>query len=236
MADPLTGPSPSRPGRADPLTGPPPSRPMPADPLTGPPPSRSIPGDPLTGPPPSRSEPGHYLAEPDPLTGPGPRVSPPDYRSGPPDQRGRPADYPSREYPPGPAEPRPGYLADLPPGEPDPARYDADYDRAQYAGSRPGARNPDHSASRPYSHGAGHAARHGGEVPDGPYLADPGPMDYQDEAPPAHYPAGTAPRHSDVDEPSAADYPAHYGTAVTDDAEHRPPPDSFPYGRPPRGH
>ena len=237
--DPLTGPPPSRPMSADPLTGPPPlppSRPMPADPLTGPPPSRPMSADPLTGPPPSRSEPGDYLAGPDPLTGPGPRVSPPDYRSGPPDHRGRPADYPSREYPLGPAEPRPEYLADLPPGEPDPARYDTDYDRAQYAASRPGARNPDHSASRPYSHGTGHAARHGGEVPDGSYLADPGPMDYQGEAPPAHYPAGTPPRHSDVDEPSAADYPAHYGTAVTDDAEHGPPPDSFPYGRPPRGH
>jgi hypothetical protein len=233
-ADPLTGPPPSRPRSADPLTGPPP--PMPADPLTGPPPSRPMPADPLTGPPPSRPEPGTYLAGPDPLTGPGPRVSSPDYRSGPPDHRGRPGDHPSREYP---AEPRPEYLADLPPGEPDPAGvapYDADYDRAQYSGSGPGARNPGHSASRPYSHPTGRTARHGGEVPDGPYLADPGPMDYQGEAPPAHYAAGTAPRHSDVDEPSAADYPAHYGTAVTDDAEHGPPPDSFPYGRPPRGH
>jgi hypothetical protein len=81
----------------------------------------------------------------------------------------------------------------------------ADYGSALYAGGRLGARNPG------------------------------GPVDYQGEAPPAHYAPGTpSPDPSDADEPSADDYPAHYGTAVTDDIEHGPPPDSFPYGRPPR--
>jgi hypothetical protein len=234
MADPLSGPPP-RPVAADPLTGPPPSRSGPPDPLTGPPPSRPRPADPRGGPAQQRPEPGHYLAGPDPLTGPDPRVGPPGYLPGPPDHRGPPADYPPREYPAAPSEPRPEYLADLPSGEPDPLDP-AGYDNARYAGSHSGARNPGHSASRPYSHGTGGAARHAGEVPDGPYLAGAAPMDYQAEAPPPHYQAGTAPRHSDADEPSAADYQDHYGTAVTDDVDHGPPPDSFPYGRPPRGH
>jgi hypothetical protein len=76
--------------------------------------------------------------------------------------------------------------------------------------------------------------RRPGGLADEPYLGGTGPMDFQAEPPPAHYPPGSsAPGHDGAPRRSTADYPAHYGAAVTDDIAASPPPESFPYGQPP---
>lgn len=223
-----TGPADYLNGPADSLTRPPDPLAAPPDYLTRPPDSLTRPPDPLdplaappdylTDPPERRPGPSHRAPPPDSFTRPpDPLAEPPDYLAGPtehltgpPSHRNTPPDYPrSQDYLSGPTD----YPAGPPRRRteyqadlPSPGQADpADYGSASYAGSRQGTRNPG------------------------------GPIDYQDEAPAAHYaPRTGVPGHGDADEPSAADYPAHYGTADTDETEDGPPPDSFPYGRPPR--
>jgi hypothetical protein len=67
-----------------------------------------------------------------------------------------------------------------------------------------------------------------------PYLDDAGRMDYRDAPDPAYYPLGSsAPTGDDPRGRTEADYPAHYGTAVTDDNVPGLPEESFPYDRRP---
>jgi hypothetical protein len=113
---------------------------------------------------------------------------------------------------------------------------------SDYPGSGPGISR--HSSGAP-RHGSGtgtggdhagsstgsgrHPASHGGD----PYPGVTGPMDYQD-APASYYQPGSSdPGDGDAPGRSEADYPAHYGSAVSDDTGQSPPPESFPYGRPP---
>jgi hypothetical protein len=96
---------------------------------------------------------------------------------------------------------------------------------ASYPGASTGGPNPRGTTS---------PGRRPGGLADEPYLGGTGPMDFQAEPPPAHYPPGSsAPGHGDTPGRSTADYPAHYGAAVTDDIAASPPPESFPYGQPP---
>jgi hypothetical protein len=191
-------------------------RPGPAEYLTGPPPDqRPGPADYLTGPPPDQ------------------RPGPADYPAGPPDQRPGPADYPA-----GPS----GYPA----GAPGSGGQGPDY---LAGGSYPGAGD-----SGTYPRSTGHQATYQGEPASDPYLVGTGPMDYQEEAPVSQYPGGSAPPRSgrrsaprsaprsgarqapqgDPLGPSTADYPVHYGAALTDDMADEPPVESFPY-QPRRG-
>ena len=252
-----------RPRPADYLTGPPPDeRPRPpADYLTGPPPDeRPAPGGYRTGPSPEQqARPADYLTGPMPdqqaapadyLTGPMPDERPPGYLTGhPPGQQAPPADYPNGPsgYPPGPSQERTEYLADLP-GAPNAgqAGYGGDFHPGRgQARSYPGAGD-----SGAYPQDTGRQAAYQGGPANDPYLAATGSMDYQGAAPGSHYPPGSsaprstprsarrsAPRSSgqqDALGPTTADYPVHYGTAVTDDMGDEPPVESFPY-QPRRG-
>ena len=218
--------------------------------LAAPPDHRAVPPEYQAGPPDHRAVPPGYRTElPDHLrTGPTQyRAGSADYLAGPPDQTGT-REYPApppdhRTGPPGyqagPPEyqavtprPRTEYVADLPPagGGADPAGYSS----ALYVGSRrPDASNPDTSGNAAYPHDTGGQVRYQREPADDLYRGA-GPLDYHGEPSMPHYPPGTsAPTRSDALGRSAADYPAHYGTAVADDIGHEPPQDSFPYGRPP---
>jgi hypothetical protein len=262
-ADYLTGPPPDDRPRppADYLTGPPPDeRPAPGGYRSGPAPEQHAgPADYLTGPMPDhQAGPADYVASPPPerhqpadyLTGPMPDERPPDYLTGPPPgQQAPPADYPSgpSSYPPGPPQQRTEYLTDLP-GAPNTghAGYGGDFHPgAGQAGSYPGAGD-----SGAYPQGTGRQGAYQGGPASDPYLATTGSMDYQGEPPVSHYQRGSsaprsaprsarrsAPRsasHEDSLGPTTADYPVHYGTAVTDDMGDEPPVESFPY-QPRRG-
>jgi hypothetical protein len=174
------------------------------------------------GQPDLQAEPVDYLAGPREY-----RAGPPQYQAGPPEYQAGPPEYQA-----GPPRPRTEYLADLPPagGGADAAGYGS----ALYAGSRrPDAPDPDTSGTAAYPHDTGGQVRYQRESADDLYRGT-GSLDYRGEPPMPHYPPGTsAPSRSDALGRSAADYPAHYGTAVTDDIGHEPPQDSFPYGRPP---
>jgi hypothetical protein len=251
----LTGPPPDRrpgPPPDDPLTGPPPDDPLtgprrgrragPAghraasapDYLTGPPPEPlsgsadrpAAPPDYLTGPPDrlgglpdyQTGSPDYQAGPPDYLTGP-----PPDYRAGPPDHLSGPADHPT-----GPPERRTEYLADLPGSG---AANPAGYGDARYPGGS-GASYPGPGGTAAYPHDTGRQARYPDELANDPYLGSTGPMDYPGEPSMPHYQPGTsAPAHDDALGRSTADYPAHYGTAVTDDISHEPALESPPHGR-----
>ena len=193
----------------------------------------------LAAPPPEQPRPTEYLTEP------------------PPDQRPRPADYlpePSG-YPAGPPQQGTGYLADLPAApNAERAGYGADF----HAGASPGSSYPGAGDSGAYPRGTGYQGSYPGEPASDPYLTGTGPMDYQGEAPVSHYPgASSAPRsdarsdarsnprsaprsgpgsaaEGDAVGPSTADYPVHYGAALTDDMADEPPLESFPY-QPRRG-
>jgi len=229
---------------ADYLTGPPPEeRPRPpADYLTGPPPDRQArPADYPTGPPPDRqARPADYL------TGPMPDARPQsaDYLPAPPERQMPPADYlpapPERQMPPADYLPGPSGYPSGPPGQ-----------RAGYPADLPAAPNyPGAGDSGAYPQDTGRQAPYQDEPASDPYLAATGSMDYQGRAPVSHYPPGSsaprsasrsprrpAPRsagHEDALGPTTADYPVHYGTAVTDDIGDEPPVESFPY-QPRRG-
>ena len=218
-------PAPYQNGAPEYLAAPPPEQPRPTEYLTEPPPGqRPRPADYPAAPPPEQPRPADYLSEP------------------PPDQRPRPADYltgPSG-YPAGPNAERAGYGADF------------------HAGASPGSSYPGAGDSGAYPRGTGHQGSYPGEPASDPYLTGTGPMDYQGEAPVSHYPGvGSAPRsdarsdprsnprsaprsrpgsaaQGDALGPSTADYPVHYGAALTDDMADEPPLESFPY-QPRRG-
>jgi hypothetical protein len=253
----LPAPPPEQPRPTEYLTEPPPDqRPRPADYLTGPPPDQGPrPTEYLSEPPPDqRPRPADYLTGPPPDQGPRPT----EYLSEPPpDQRPRPADYltgPSG-YPAGPPQQGTGYLADLPAApNAERAGYGADF----HAGAGPGSSYPGAGDGGTYPRDTGHQGSYPGEPASDPYLTGTGPMDYQGEAPVSHYPgASSAPRSShrsdarsnrrsaprsgpgsapqgDALGPSTADYPVHYGAALTDDMADEPPLESFPY-QPRRG-
>jgi hypothetical protein len=230
-ADYLTGPPPdTRPAPGEYLTGPPPASPArPADYLPGPPSGERPrpPADYLTGPPPDqRARPADYLTGPMPDA----RPQPPDYLPAPPEQQTPPAGYPSGPsgYPSTPPDQRTEYLTD-PPGAPN------------YPGAGDGGAYPQYT---------GRQAPYQGEPASDPYLAATGSMDYQGPPPVSNYPhRSSAPRsasrsarrpaprsagHEDALGPTTADYPVHYGTAVTDDMSDEPPVESLPY-QPRRG-
>jgi hypothetical protein len=243
---PAAPPAPYQNGAPEYLAAPSPEQqPRPTEYLPGPPPDqRPRPADYLTGPPPDQ------------------RPRPADYLTGPPpDQRPRSADYltgPSG-YPAGPPQQGTEYLADLPAApNPEPAGYGTGF----HAGGNPGDSYPGAGDSGTYPRGTGHQVSYPGEPASDPYLADSGPMDYQGEAPVSHYPdVSSAPRSNprsnprpnprsnprsapgsgpgsaaqgDALGPSTADYPVHYGAALTDDIADEPPVESFPY-QPRRG-
>jgi hypothetical protein len=216
--------------------------------LAGSPADRAPSPDYLSGPPGHRAAPSpDYLADPPeqrPAAAPGYLAEPPGHRA---DPHGYPADppgYPAErpEYladPPanyltGPAsyreeQPpgyRPEYLADLPDAS---AIGPAGYGDVLRPGGGPGAWSPgaDRSANP-------HDRRGPADYPQDPYPAGPGPVDYRDESSAPYYHSGSS-AHGEGDAPdrSAADYPAHYASTVTDDDPLGPSPDSFPYGRPP---
>jgi hypothetical protein len=244
VPDTPAAPAPYQNGAPDYLAAPPPEQPRPTEYLTEPPPDqRTRPADYLTGPPPGQ----------------GPR--PADYLTGPPpDQGPRPADYLTGPpgYPAGPPQGT-GYLADLPPApNAERAGYGADF----HAGTGPGSSYPGAGDSGAYPRDTDHQGSYPGEPASDPYLTGTGPMDYQGEAPVSHYPdASSAPRsghrsgprsdarsnrrsaprsgpgsapQGDALGPSTADYPVHYGAALTDDMADEPPLESFPY-QPRRG-
>jgi hypothetical protein len=179
-----------------------------------------VPEPPRTGPTPYQTGAREYLAEPQP------------------DQRTRPAEYPTgpSDYPAGPPEQRTEYLADLP-AAPNaaPAGYGGDF----HAGGSPAGSYPAAGDSGAYPRDTGRQAAYPGESPGDPYLGGTGPPDYQGEPPVSHYPRGSsapssapgAASRGDALGPSTADYPAHYGAAVTDDMGDEPPVESFPYQR-----
>jgi hypothetical protein len=201
----------------------------------GPPDHRAGPADFQAGPPDHRTGPPGYQAAP-PEYGAGPadfqpgprdhRAGPADYQPGPPDHRAGPPDRHAVS-----PRPRGEYLADLAPAadSADPA----DYGSAIYVGGRrPGAPDLDTSGNAAYPHDTGGQVNYRRE-PAGDLYPGADPLDYHGEPSMPHYPPGTsAPTRSDGLGRSPADYPANYGTAVTDDIGHEPRQDSFPYGRP----
>ncbi len=213
----------------------------------------AVPPDPRSGPagypaepPPERRGPGpDYLA--DPL---GPRGVPEapsrtgtaPYQAGareylaepPPDRRTRPTEYLTgpADYPAGPPEQHTEYLADLPAApNTDGAGYGSDF----HAGGSASGSYPAPGDSGTYPQGTGQHAAYPGESAADPYLHGTGPADYQGEPPVSHYPRGSSAPSSatrgDALGPSTADYPAHYGAALTDEMSDEPPVDSFPYQR-----
>jgi len=224
----LAAPSPGqRPRPADYLNGPPPEQqPRPADYLNGPPPEQQP--DYLNGPPPEQ--------QPDYLNGPS------GYQSAGPPQQG--TEYPAN-LPAAPNAESAGYGADFHAG----GSPGGSYPGAGDSGSYPGAGD-----SGAYPRGTGHQDWNPGEQASDPYLPGGGPMDYQGETPVSHYPGvssvprsnprsspRSAPRsgpgsaaQGDPLGPSTADYPVHYGAALTDDMADEPPLETFPY-QPRRG-
>jgi len=182
-----------------------------------------------------------YLGEP--ARQGGPRTSPPGYLPDLPDLPGRPAAAPdpgirlpdyltgSFDYHAAPPDHRTEYLADVPgymADVPGPAQMPDGYGDAFHTGSRSAAYQDRGEAHSP----AGGAAGYLGD----PYLARTGPMDYRGEPSASHYPSEPSlAGHGDPPARSAADYPAYYGSTVTDDIADEPSGDSFPYGRPPVG-
>jgi len=121
---------------------------------------------------------------------------------------------------------RPEYRADLPGAS---AIGPPGYEDALRQGAGPGAWNPGADRSS-YPRDRRGPAVH----PEGPYPDRSGPVDYRGESPAGHYqPGSSAPGDDDALSRTAADYPAHYASTVTDDDPLGPSPDSFPYGRPP---
>ena len=237
-----------RPRPADYRNGPPPAQQaQPADYRNGPPPAQQAqPANYLTGPPPGRpGEPADYLSGPSPDQ----RPQPADYLTGPPPgQQARQGEYPSGPgYPSAPPEQRTEYLADLP-GAPNagPAGYGGDFQPGGgQAGTYPGI-----GESGSYPQSAGRQSAYQGEQGSDQYRAATASMDYQGAPPASDYPRGSSrprsaprsarrqaprsPRQEDALGPTTADYPVHYGTAVTDDMGDEPPQESFPY-QPRRG-
>jgi len=167
-----------------------------------------------------------------------PDVSYPGHRSEAWNPEARPEPYPGRpdtSYPGASIETSyPGRSDASYPG----ARPDASYPGARpdvsYPGGRSDASYPGASTGEPHLRGTTSPDLRPGGPADDPYLAGTGPMAFPAEPPSAHYPAGTAaPGHDGAPDRSAADYPAHYGAAVSDDIAPSPPPESFPYGPPP---
>jgi hypothetical protein len=248
-----SGPAPYLAGPADHLAGPPDqtgAREYPAPPpdrLAAPPPDRlaAPPPDRLAAPPPDRraapprdrrSVPPRDRRAALPPDGPAEppeyQPGPPEYAAGPPDRQARPPEYRagSAEYPPPAPRPRTEHLADLPPaadGEP------AGYSSAIYVGSRRrDASDPGIRGDVAYPHDTGGQVSYQPEPASDLYQGT-GPLDYPGEPSMPHYPPGTsAPSRGDALGRSPADYPAHYGTAVTDDIGHEPRQDSLRYGRP----
>jgi hypothetical protein len=236
------------------LAGPPSDRTPPPDYLAGPPGDRGPSPDYLAGPPGRRAaDSPDYLADPPQHRAPADYPADPpqhrapasaDYLASPPEHRA-PADYPAdppqhRADPPGYPADRPDYLAD-PPGNyltgpanypQDPPGYRPEYlaDLADPSALRPGgpgAWNPGPDRS-PYPPDRRGPADH----PQDPYQA--GQADYRGESPTSHYqPGSSASGDGYAPGRSAADYPAHYASTVTDDDPLGPSPDSFPYARPP---
>lgn len=224
----LTGPPPAprtAPPPPDPLTGPPP------DPLTGPRPdplTDPLP-DPLTGPPPERrarprerrapSAPDYLTGPPpDPLSGPvDRRTGPPAYRADPPERRTGPPDYQSGSH---------DYLTGPPAGYGESGYGDARYPDGS------GESYPGPGSTARYPQDTGSHGRYQDELANEPYLGSTGPMDYPGEPSMPHYDPGTsAPGHGDALDRSTADYPAHYGAAVTGDMSDEPALESPPHGR-----
>jgi hypothetical protein len=194
----------------------------PPDRRADPPDHRSGPTDHLAGSPSHQAGPTDHLAGP-----PSHRARPPEYQPGPPEYRAGSAEYQAAAAP----RPRNESLADPPPaaGAADPAGYAS----AIYVGGRrPDAPDPDTGGTTAYPHDTGGQVNYRRE-PAGDLYRGTGPLDYHGEPSMPHYPPETsAPSHSDALGGSPADYPAHYGTAVTDDIGHEPRRDSFPHGRP----
>jgi hypothetical protein len=215
-----------RPGPPGHRAGPPQYRPEPRDHRAEPPDYLAAPPDQAgtrdyLGPPPGRrADPPDHLAGPTDLAGSTERLAgPPSHRAGPPEYQ---AAVPPR--------PRTGQLADLPPAADgtDPAGYGSTI----YVDSRrPDAADPDASGTAAYPQDTGGQVNYRRE-PAGDLYRGTGPLDYHGEPSMPHYPTGTpAPSRSDAAGRSPADYPAHYGAAVTDDIGHEPRPDSFSHGR-----
>jgi hypothetical protein len=205
--------------------------PAPADYLADPPPGHRAP--PRADYP--ADSPGHRA--PSPPHAPGHRSDPPGYA---PDPLGYPAGRPDHgaeppanyltgpaNYPQDPPGYRPESLADLPGPS---AIGPGPYQEALGPGGGPGAWNP--GADRSANPGD---RRDPADYSRDPYRAGSGPVDYRDESPAPYYePGSSAPGDGDAAGGSAADYPAHYASTVTDDDPLGAPADSFPYGRPPR--
>jgi hypothetical protein len=201
-------------------SGPPEYQAGPPDYQAEPPEYRSGPPEYQAGSPEYRSRPSEYES-----SAAGYRAGPPDYLAGPPEYQAVPPEY--QAVPP---QPRTEYLADPSPAA---GTDPADYGGALYVGSRrPDASDPDTSGTAAYPHDTGGQVRYQRE-PAGDLYRGPDPLDYHGEPSMPHYPPRTsAPTHSDALGRSPADYPAHYGTAVTDDIGHEPREDSFPHDRP----
>jgi hypothetical protein len=161
---------------------------------------------------------------------------PPDYLARPADHRAAAADYPpGGDYladPPGYPADRPGYRGGPPdyPGYPAerPAQSLADYQDPLDPGRPPGAWNP--GAERAYPGSA-----EGGGYQEHPYPGGAAAADYRGESAPHYRPGTSAPGEPDAPVRSAADYPAHYASTVTDEVPSAPSAESFPYGQPPEG-
>jgi hypothetical protein len=209
-----------RAGPAEYQSGPPGYPAGPPDYQAEPPEYRSGPPEYQAGSPEYRSRPSEYES-----SAAGYRAGPPDYLAGPPEYQAVPPEY--QAVPP---QPRTEYLADPSPAA---GTDPADYGGALYVGSRrPDASDPDTSGTAAYPHDTGGQVRYQRE-PAGDLYRGPDPLDYHGEPSMPHYPPRTsAPTHSDALGRSPADYPAHYGTAVTDDIGHEPREDSFPHDRP----
>ena len=210
-----------QPGPAAHRSGSPDYQPGPPEYAAGPPDYQPGPPDDRTGPPQYQAGSPEYQSGP-----PNHRGGPRDHRTGPPDRRVGPPDR--HAVPP---LPRTEYLADLPPAadSADPA----DYGSAIYVGGRrPGAPDPDTSGNAAFPHDTGGLDNYRRQ-PAGDLYRGTDPLDYHGERSTPHYPPGTsAPTRGDALGRSRVDYPAHYGTAVTDDIGHEPRQDSSPYGRP----
>jgi hypothetical protein len=159
---------------------------------------------------------------------PGYPASPAQYPPDPPGYQGRAADYsapPSSRlggpagYPPGPGDYQ-GRAADYTAGLPGPPGYPPE----------PGERQSDYAAG---PSGGRYLPDAWGGTDDGRYPGGAGPLGQGYPVPTAHYSRGSsAPGRGEGPGPSASDYPAHYGAAVSDDAPDGLPPDSFSYGQP----
>jgi hypothetical protein len=187
-----------------------------------------------------------------PTMGPVPGQMPADFRGGQPEYPGNAPEYPggAPEYPgdrpadpapPWPASPDylaeppaqtvrvPDYLAG-PPGRPAPPPEH----QTEYLADLPAYRGAAESVA--YQRETGRQGGYPGEHASDPYLGGANPMHYQAEPPMPHYQAGRpGPARGDAPGAPTADYPAHYGGAVSDDiGDERPldrSGDPLPYGR-----